>query len=79
MAIVVCQLQLWRRSRRGLAERPSFRLIGAPYTSVATLLFLVGVVVLMAFSNDDVQRGFVSTAKAFDEGVEPPEMIFHGR
>ncbi len=31
------------------------------------------------FNNDDVQRGFVSTAKAFDEGVEPPEMIFHGR
>ncbi|MGO4617431.1 amino acid permease, partial [Nocardia sp. 2YAB30] len=62
MAIVVCQLQLWRRSRRGLVERPSFRLIGAPYTSVATLLFLVGVVVLMAFSDDDVQRGAVIAA-----------------
>ncbi|MEU4343920.1 amino acid permease [Nocardia sp. NPDC023852] len=62
MAIVMCQLQLWHRSRLGLVERPSFRLVGAPYTSVATLLFLVGVVVLMAFSDDDVQRGAVIAA-----------------
>ncbi|WP_405136740.1 amino acid permease [Nocardia sp. NBC_01388] len=58
-AIVLCQLQLWRWWRRGLMERPSFRLIGAPYTSIATLAFLAGVVALMAFSSDDVQRGAV--------------------
>ncbi|WP_067477299.1 amino acid permease [Nocardia amamiensis] len=58
-AIVVCQLQLWRWSRTGRAERPSFRLIGAPYTSYATLVFLVAVVGLMAFSDDHVQRGAV--------------------
>ncbi|MEU7765495.1 amino acid permease [Nocardia sp. NPDC049190] len=58
-AIVVCQLQLWRWSRTGRAERPSFRLIGTPYTSFATLAFLVAVVGLMAFSDDDVQRGAV--------------------
>ncbi|MGO4617635.1 amino acid permease, partial [Nocardia sp. 2YAB30] len=58
-AIVVCQLQLWRWSRTGRAERPSFRLIGAPYTSFATLAFLVTVVGLMAFSDDEVQRGAV--------------------
>jgi L-asparagine permease len=58
-AIVVCQLQLWRWSRTGKAERPSFRLIGAPYTSVATLVFLVVVVGLMAFSDDELQRGAV--------------------
>ncbi|MEU4342713.1 amino acid permease [Nocardia sp. NPDC023852] len=58
-AIVVCQLQLWRWSRTGRAERPSFRLIGAPYTSFATLAFLVAVVGLMAFSDDEVQRGAV--------------------
>ncbi|WP_040775656.1 amino acid permease [Nocardia pneumoniae] len=58
-AIVVCQLQLWRWSRTGRAERPSFRLIGTPYTSFATLVFLVTVVGLMAFSDDHVQRGAV--------------------
>ncbi len=58
-AIVLCQLQLWRWSKQGKVERPSFRLIGAPYTSIATLMFLVGVVVLMAFSDDEVQRGAV--------------------
>ncbi|UGT69494.1 amino acid permease [Nocardia gipuzkoensis] len=58
-AIVVCQLQLWRWSRTGRVERPSFRLIGAPYTSFATLVFLATVVVLMAFSDDHVQRGAV--------------------
>ncbi|WP_280495075.1 amino acid permease [Nocardia asiatica] len=58
-AIVICQLQLWRWSRAGRVERPSFRLIGAPYTSFATLVFLVAVVGLMAFSDDHVQRGAV--------------------
>jgi enoyl-CoA hydratase/carnithine racemase len=31
------------------------------------------------FNSEDCRRGFVSTAKAFDLGVEPPEMVFHGR
>ncbi|MEU7633247.1 amino acid permease [Nocardia sp. NPDC049220] len=61
-AIVVCQLRLWHWSRQGLVERPAFRLIGTPYTSVATLLFLVAVVSLMAFSDDAVQRGAVIAA-----------------
>ncbi|GAB2452777.1 amino acid permease [Nocardia tengchongensis] len=55
-AIVLCQLQLYRWWRRGQADRPAFRLMGAPYTSIATLIFLAGVVALMAFSNDPVQR-----------------------
>ncbi|MGW4720658.1 amino acid permease [Nocardia sp. NPDC004260] len=55
-AIVVCQLQLWRWSRSGRMERPKYRMIGAPYTSVATLLFLAAVVMLMALSDDEVQR-----------------------
>ncbi|MBU3064274.1 amino acid permease [Nocardia sp. NEAU-G5] len=57
--IVLCQLQLWRWARTGRAQRPAFRLMGAPYTSIATLMFLAAVVVLMAFSNDAVQRGAV--------------------
>ncbi|WP_433202679.1 amino acid permease [Nocardia sp. CA-107356] len=58
-AIVVCQLQLWRWSKKGLVERPSFRLVGAPYTSYATLVFLVTVILLMAFSDSVEQRGAV--------------------
>ncbi|MFF3572245.1 amino acid permease [Nocardia jiangxiensis] len=70
-AIVVCQLQLWRWWRKGLAERPSFRLIGTPYTSVATLVFLVTVVALMAFSDDEVQRGAVFTGG----GIMVPALV----
>ncbi|RJO79830.1 amino acid permease [Nocardia panacis] len=56
-AIIVCQLKLYRRWRDGQANRPAFRLMGAPYTSYATLVFLAGIVALMAFSGDGVQRG----------------------
>ena len=31
------------------------------------------------YSSEDCTRGFLSTAKAFDEGIEPPDMIFSGR
>ncbi|WP_433207685.1 amino acid permease [Nocardia sp. CA-107356] len=61
-AIILCQLKLWQWWRKGLVERPSFRLIGAPYTSIATLVFLAGVVALMASSADSVQRGAVIAA-----------------
>src|ERR1700749_1790124 len=35
-------------------------------------------VALGLFNSDDCSRGFASTAKAFDLGVEPPDMVFHG-
>lgn len=54
--IVLCQLQLWRWWRKGLVERPAFRLAGSPWTGLATLVFLAAVVVLMATSEDDTQR-----------------------
>ncbi|MDR3659452.1 MAG: amino acid permease [Mycobacterium sp.] len=47
--IVICQLQLFRWSQRGELVRPAFRMWGAPYTGYATLAFLAGVLVLMAF------------------------------
>ena len=31
------------------------------------------------YLSDDCTRGFLSTAKAFDQGIEPPAMIFNGR
>ncbi len=47
--IVICQIQLFRWSQRGILKRPSFRLWGSPYTGYLTLVFLFGVLVLMAF------------------------------
>lgn len=49
--IVICQIQLYRWSQKGILERPSFRLFGTPYTSYATLLFLAAVTVLMCIEN----------------------------
>ena len=46
--IVICQIQLYRWSKKGILERPSFRLWGSPYTGYLTLAFLFGVIVLMA-------------------------------
>lgn len=46
--ILVCQLALRRAIRRGEADPVSFRMPGAPVSSWITLLFLLGVLVLMA-------------------------------
>ncbi|MDF2991334.1 MAG: ansP2 [Microbacterium sp.] len=48
--IVLCQMRLHRRANRGLAERPPFRMLGAPFTAYLTLAFLAFVLVTMAFS-----------------------------
>jgi L-asparagine permease len=47
--IVICQIQLYRWSKKGILQRPSFRLWGTPWTGYLTLLFLLAVLVLMAF------------------------------
>jgi enoyl-CoA hydratase/carnithine racemase len=31
------------------------------------------------YNTEDCTRGFLSTAKAFDQGIEPPEIVFHNR
>ncbi|MDJ0485787.1 L-asparagine permease, partial [Rhodococcus qingshengii] len=49
--IVLCQLRLWQLAKQGKVTRPSFRIFGAPYTGIATLVFLAVVIVLMAFDN----------------------------
>jgi len=49
--IVICQLQLYRWSKKGILNRPSFRLWGTPYTSYATLIFLAAVTALMCYEN----------------------------
>jgi len=47
--IVLCQLKFWQLWKAGRVERPSFRMFGAPYTGIATLVFLLVVLVLTAF------------------------------
>lgn len=47
--IVVCQMRLRKAIKEGRAEEVSFRMPGAPFTAWLTLLFLLGVLVLMAF------------------------------
>ena len=49
--IVICQIQMYRWSKKGILERPSFRLFGTPYTSYATLVFLAAVTLLMCIEN----------------------------
>ncbi|MBC8824015.1 amino acid permease, partial [Escherichia coli] len=47
--IVVCQMKFRAAVGRGEVDDVSFRMPGAPVTSWLTLLFLLGVLVLMAF------------------------------
>jgi L-asparagine permease len=49
--IVICQIQLYRWSKKGILARPAFRLFGTPYTSYATLVFLAAVTLLMCIEN----------------------------
>jgi L-asparagine permease len=52
--IVVSHLLFVRKTQRGELPRPAFRLPFSPWTQIATLIFLVSVVILMAF--DDTGR-----------------------
>lgn len=55
--IVVCQMRFRAAVARGDAEDVPFKMPGAPVTSWLTLLFLVGVLVLMAFDYPGGARG----------------------
>ncbi len=61
--IVASHLQLYRLARAGRVERPAFRMPFAPYSGYLTLVFLVGVVVLMLF--DKVQGPWLMGAILF--------------
>ena len=36
-------------------------------------------VTMELFTGADAQRGFVNTAEAFDEDIEPPALVFEGK
>ncbi|WP_424889450.1 amino acid permease [Streptomyces sp. XH2] len=46
--IMVCSLLFYRRSKDGRVTRPGYKLPWAPYTQIVTLVFLAGVLGLMA-------------------------------
>jgi L-asparagine permease len=48
-AIVLCQLKLFRMSKAGLMQRPRFQMPLTPWSGYLTMVFLVGVLVLMVF------------------------------
>ncbi len=47
--IVLCQLRFVKMTNAGLMQRPKFRMPFTPYSGYLTLVFLVAVLVLMAF------------------------------
>ncbi len=49
--IVLCQMALLKKARKGEMERPSFRMPLAPISGWVTLAFLAAVLVMMAFDN----------------------------
>ncbi|MFE5867147.1 amino acid permease [Streptomyces roseifaciens] len=46
--IMVCSLLFYRRSKEGRVTRPGYKLPWAPYTQIVTLVFLAGVLGIMA-------------------------------
>ena len=52
--IVLCQLRFYRKVQAGTMQRPDFRMPWAPYSGYVTLVFLFGVLVLMAL---DPEKG----------------------
>ncbi|MFD6415472.1 amino acid permease [Streptomyces sp. NPDC060194] len=49
ITIMLCHMRFVRLTREGVLKRPRFRLPGTPVTDVVTIVFLLGVVVLMWF------------------------------
>ncbi|NYE95333.1 L-asparagine permease [Psychromicrobium silvestre] len=49
VTILLCQIRLRQRAQAGLLQRPAFRLPGAPATAYISLVFYLGVFVLMCF------------------------------
>ncbi|MFF9984361.1 amino acid permease [Streptomyces erythrochromogenes] len=76
--VMLCSLFFWHRSKNGLVSRPSYRLPWAPYTQIATLLFLVTVLVLM-WSDGGVGRTTVMLLPAIAAALVGGWFLVRGR
>ncbi|WP_420175255.1 amino acid permease [Luteococcus sp. OSA5] len=52
ISIMVSHWIFVHRAKQGLYERPKYRLFWAPWTNLATIVFLVGVIVMMWFADE---------------------------
>lgn len=57
--IMLCHLVFVRRAKQGLVRRPAFRLWGSPWIELATIAFLLAVLVMMWFDTDGPGRDTV--------------------
>ncbi|MEV6398764.1 amino acid permease [Streptomyces sp. NPDC051907] len=57
--IMLCSLLFWHRSKDGRVTRPSYQLPWAPYTQIATMVFLASVLGLM-WMDGDISRKTVN-------------------
>lgn len=76
--VMLCSLFFWHRSKNGLVSRPSYRLPWAPYTQIATLVFLVTVLVLM-WSDGGVGRTTVMLLPAIAAALVAGWFLVRGR
>ncbi|MFE5674972.1 amino acid permease [Streptomyces erythrochromogenes] len=76
--VMLCSLFFWHRSKNGLVSRPSYRLPWAPYTQIATLLFLATVLVLM-WSDGGVGRTTVMLLPAIAAALVGGWFLVRGR
>ncbi|WP_420000506.1 amino acid permease [Streptomyces boninensis] len=60
--IMVCHMAFVKKTKEGVIERPRFRLPGTPVTDIATIGFLLLVLVLMAFDDEGVGQQTVMIA-----------------
>lgn len=52
ISIMVSHWIFVNKAKQGLYERPKYRLFWAPWTNLATILFLVGVIIMMWFADE---------------------------
>ncbi|WP_420824786.1 amino acid permease [Streptomyces coryli] len=60
--IMICHMAFVKKTKEGVIERPRFRLPGTPVTDIATIGFLLLVLVLMAFDDEGVGQQTVMLA-----------------
>ena len=52
ISIMVSHWIFVNKAKQGLYERPKYRLFWAPWTNLVTIVFLLGIIVMMWFADD---------------------------